>query len=136
MTICRGEYCYHDREESWWLTSRRSSFHAGLKARSSPGFNTTLELPRLLYKPLGARFSKMSPAYCAGGVQEKFGDSRDVAGIHAGSGNQQIITADGFSLSIRKQRKSKVGLAAQVARFVVRIGTNSYRPDACALKSG
>ena len=95
-----------------------------------------LELFRLLYKSLCSGFSKMPPAYCAGGVQEKFGDSGDVAGILAGPGNQQIIAADDFSFAIRKQRKSKVGFAAQVARFVVRIRADGYCPDACALKNG
>ena len=78
----------------------------------------------------------MSPAYSAGGVQEKFGDSGDVAGIFASAGNEEIIAADDFAFAIRKQRKSKVGLVAQVTRFVVRIGANGYRPDACTLKRG
>jgi hypothetical protein len=56
----------------------------------------------------------MPPAYCARGVKQEFGDSRDVTVILPSMRNQQIIAADHLGFAIGKQGKCEVGFAAQL----------------------
>ena len=95
-----------------------------------------LQLLGFLYKPFRFCLPEMPPAYCTGGIQQKFGNSGDVAGILAGAGNQQVIAADDLGFAIGKQRKCDVGLAAKLARFVVRVCADGYGPDAGGFQGG
>jgi len=57
----------------------------------------------------------MSPANRAGGIQQEFGNSGDVARILTAAWNQHVIAADDLRFAIGKQRKCEVGLAAKLA---------------------
>jgi hypothetical protein len=74
-----------------------------------------LQLLGFLYKPFHLYFAEMSPAYRAGGIQQEFGNSGDVARILTAAWNQFVIAADDLRFAIGKQRKCEVGLAAKLA---------------------
>jgi hypothetical protein len=76
----------------------------------------------------------MPPSYCAGGVDQEFGDSGDVAVILASIRNQQIIPADHLGFAIAKQGKCEVGLAEQLPGFVAGVCADGNCPDACSFK--
>ena len=78
----------------------------------------------------------MPPAYRAGGIQQECSNSGDVAGILAAAGNQQVIAADDLGFAIGEQGKCEIGLAAKLARFVVRVCADSYGPDAGGFERG
>jgi hypothetical protein len=105
-------------------------------SRSTLPLTRLLQLLGFLYKPFRFCLPEMPPAYRAGGIQQEFGNSGDVAGILAGAGNQQVIAADDFGFAIGKQRKCEVGLAAKLARFVVRVCADGYGPDAGGFQGG
>lgn len=95
-----------------------------------------LQLLGFLYKPFHFCLPEMPPAYRAGGIQQEFGNSGDVAGILAAAGNQQVIAADDLGFEIGKQRKCEVGLAAKLPGFVVRVCADGYGPDAGGFQRG
>ena len=79
-----------------------------------PAADDALQLLRLVHKSFCFCLSKMPPAYCARGVKQEFGDSRDVTVILPSMRNQQIIAADHLGFAIGKQGKCEVGFAAQL----------------------
>ena len=94
-------------------------------------FIRLLKLFRLVHKMIRAGFSKMPPAYLARGVEQELGDSGDVAAVLASFRNQQVIAADDNRPAIGKQGKGDLVHADQFLRFVVGVGADGNRLDAC-----
>jgi hypothetical protein len=64
---------------------------------------------------------QVDPAYGAVGSDEEFGGTCDVATVHALSGVDEVVTANGFEVGIGEYGESEAGLAREVARDIGRI---------------
>jgi hypothetical protein len=64
---------------------------------------------------------QVDPADGAVGSDEEFGGTCDIASIHALSGVNEVVTANGFEVGIGEYGESEAGLAREVARDIGRI---------------
>ena len=69
-------------------------------------------------------FGEVDPADCAGGVEEKFGGTRDVVTACSGAGMNEVITLDRRRIRVGENGKRQTTLLRHIERDVGWIDTD------------